>query len=494
LKDIKFKYKILAFPIIFIVIFLISFFISEFYNKKNTSLLNKTEHVYLPNIEISIKLNNELSNVQRLFQDAVASADESKLDDADTLAKKFNNLCFLLVEKTGKTSATDSISTAFRNYFDNAKSVSKGMIANDISEQLSNDIASMQTQYSLIDSLLKKLEHDSKVLAELHFRDIEKNNSKAENINILVLTLGVVIFLLISYLMSLAIINPLRKIVGYMERISQKQIDFVIQEQRKDEVGELNNSINEICSNFRSIIKEIKETAASVLRAGNQLSSISHELAQRANEQAATTEEISSSMEEMLATISSNTEKAVNTGEISSNSAKEIEESNKVFQETINAVSEISKKTSIISDLSFQTNLLSLNASIEAARAGAAGKGFAVVAQEVRNLAEKSRIASEDIENLSKSGNEISMLAGEKLEKVIPNIILSAELVKNIVTASLEQESGVVLISNSIQQLTEITNQNSASAEKMSASAQELNRKAQNLSAVISVFQIGNEN
>ena len=95
-------------------------------------------------------------------------------------------------------------------------------------------------------------------------------------------------------------------------------------------------------------------------------------------------------------------------------------------------------------------------------------------------------------DKLSKSGQNISKTAGDKLTKLIPEILNSAELVNNIVVASKEQQSSVENINTSIQQLTEITNQNSASAEEMSASAEELSAQAEQLKELISVFKIGN--
>ena len=114
-----------------------------------------------------------------------------------------------------------------------------------------------------------------------------------------------------------------------------------------------------------------------------------------------------------------------------------------------------------------------------------------MVAKEVRQLADKSKIASEEISELSESGQEISKKAGEKLERIIPEIMESVELVRNIVLASKEQQIGVGAINNSIQQLTEITNENSASAEEMSASAEELSAQAEQLKSLISVFKFG---
>ena len=260
---------------------------------------------------------------------------------------------------------------------------------------------------------------------------------------------------------------------------------------RKDEIGQLYKSINQININFKEIITSISETAASVLRAGNQLASTSSELSQNTNEQASSTEEISASIEQMLTTIRSNMEQAENTGKISAESANEMERSHKIFTQTIDSVSAITAKTAIISEIARKTDMLSINAAIEAARAGVSGKGFAVVAQEVRKLAEKSGIASDEIEKLSESGKAVSQTAGKKLQTMIPEIIKSAELVNNIVIASREQQRGVQVINDSILQLTQIAVENSAAVEEMSAAAEELSSQAEQLKHDISVFKNG---
>lgn len=234
----------------------------------------------------------------------------------------------------------------------------------------------------------------------------------------------------------------------------------------------------------------IKDSSEQIFKASEQLASNSQQISSNANEQASTTEEISSSMEQMLAMINSNTDNAENTADISKKTSEELRQSNKAFVETIKAVSDISKKTSIITEIADKTDILSINASIEAARAGETGKGFAVVAHEIRNLADKTKNASYEITELSTNGNNISKIAGEKLEILIPEIIKSAELVNNIVSASKEQQRGIEAINMSVQQLTEITNENSASAEEMSASAEELSAQAEQLKKLISLFKI----
>ncbi len=196
-------------------------------------------------------------------------------------------------------------------------------------------------------------------------------------------------------------------------------------------------------------------------------------------------------MEQMTATINSNTEIAENTGHISSKTAKETINSNKVLQQTIKSVLEISEKITIISEIADKTDLLSINAAIEAAQAGKSGKGFAIVSKEIRKLADKTKNASDEIDKLSKNGQEISKIAGEKLTVLIPEIIKSAELVNNIVSAGKEQQSGIEAINTSIQYLTEITNENSTSAIEMSKSADGLSVQAKQLKELISIFQIG---
>ena len=195
-------------------------------------------------------------------------------------------------------------------------------------------------------------------------------------------------------------------------------------------------------------------------------------------------------MEEMSANIQQNTDNAQETEKISLSATEKVKEGYKSAAISVNAMKEIAEKISIINDIAFQTNILALNAAVEAARAGEHGKGFAVVAAEVRKLAERSKIAADQIDQLSKNGVEISQKAGKQLEEVVPEIEKTAKLVQEITAASFEQNSGSNQINNAIQQLNQITQQNAAASEEMATSSEELAGQAEQLKNIISFFKL----
>ena len=151
---------------------------------------------------------------------------------------------------------------------------------------------------------------------------------------------------------------------------------------------------------------------------------------------------------------------------------------------------EIAAKINIIEEIARKTDLLALNAAVEAARAGEHGKGFAVVASEVRKLAERSAAAAGEISKLTGGGVKVAEEAGQMLTKLVPDIRKTAELVQEIASASIEQNTGANQVNKAIQQLDQVIQQNSAASEEMATTAEELASQAEQLQAAIAFFKV----
>jgi len=258
-----------------------------------------------------------------------------------------------------------------------------------------------------------------------------------------------------------------------------------------DEIKEMAVGLNSMVEKLRQIIGEVFNTTQHVAMGSMQMSSNSSTMSQGVSEQAASAEEASSSVEEMAASIRQNASNSNETEKISRAAAEDAMESGNAVGEAVAAMKQIAEKITIVEEIARQTNLLALNAAIEAARAGEHGKGFAVVAAEVRKLAERSQNAAGEITGLSTSSVEVAEHAGKMLEKLVPDIKKTAELVQEISAASSEQNRGAEQINTALQQLNRVTQQNAAASEEMASTSQELSKQAEYLQSAIEFFKVG---
>jgi len=243
------------------------------------------------------------------------------------------------------------------------------------------------------------------------------------------------------------------------------------------------------------VVQQIQNNSHQISAAAQQVSDTANSLSEAATEQASGVEETSASIEQMGASISQNSENSQMTDKIATESSTAAQEGGTAVEETVNAMMQIAEKITIIEDISYQTNMLALNAAIEAARAGEHGKGFAVVAAEVRKLAERSQVAASEISTLTGDSVKVAEKAGMLLEKMVPDITKTAELVQEITAASEEQSSGVGQINSAMQQLDKVTQQNAAGSEELAATSEEMQAQSETLQEVVGFFRLaaGNE-
>jgi len=273
------------------------------------------------------------------------------------------------------------------------------------------------------------------------------------------------------------------------QAVADGDLTRTIEKVPNDEIGDLIGNVNRMVVQLRSVVSEALSASDNVSAGSQELSSSSEELSQGATEQASAAEEASSSMEEMASNIKQNADNATQTEKIARQSAADAQASGEAVGRAVEAMQTIAEKITIVQEIARQTDLLALNAAVEAARAGEHGKGFAVVASEVRKLAERSQAAAAEIGTVSSQTVKVAQEAGGMLEKLVPDIKKTAELVSEISAACREQDIGSDQINQAIQQLDKVTQQNASASEQMSATSEELAAQAEQLQASIAYFR-----
>ncbi len=263
-------------------------------------------------------------------------------------------------------------------------------------------------------------------------------------------------------------------------------------------------ALKEMIDDYNILLAAMKESTTQVTAGAGQVASASQALAQGSTEQASAIEQITASMDEIAEKTRMNATQASEADKLAQNVAKEAEAGNEKMHEMVAAMKEINKSSVEISkviktidDIAFQTNILALNATVEAARAGVHGKGFAVVAEEVRNLAEKSAQAANETNDMItgsiqkiNNGSELAKETAKSLEEIVSDVEKTAELIDNIAMATNNQATAVTEINQAIGQVSVVVQNNSASSEECAASSEELANQSEALIQMLAKYQL----
>lgn len=287
-----------------------------------------------------------------------------------------------------------------------------------------------------------------------------------------------------------------------MAALAEGDLTKTIARDHAGRFGDMRNLINGSLSELSGLISNIRATGTDLSETISVVTQGSVDLSAQAESQAASLEETAASMEDMTSLVQQNNDRAIAIASQTLTAQQRAEKGQEVVSSAVGAMEEIEQGSSriteiisVIDGIAFQTNLLSLNAAVEAARAGAAGKGFAVVAAEVRTLAQSSSDAANDIKELIlasqskvRDGASLVRATGDELATIIDSIKTVSAQIAEISDATQEQSLGVTEISTVISHLDIATQKNAVNAERSASSAKMLARKATDLQDLVARF------
>ncbi|MGA9120475.1 MAG: methyl-accepting chemotaxis protein [Bacteroidota bacterium] len=343
------------------------------------------------------------------------------------------------------------------------------------------------------------------------------------------LLIGILVSIGIGVVIGRMVAGPLKEMVV---RLDNADLNTVLQSSRKDEIGDLTRSFDRFVGTIKSTLLQVSEVSSAVASASAEISSSTEQLAAGSQEQTSQASEVASAVEEMTSTIGENSKNATTTADTAREAKVAAQKGGQVVKQTIDGMKRIAEVVSqsavtvqalskssdqigeiigVIDDIADQTNLLALNAAIEAARAGEQGRGFAVVADEVRKLAERTTKATKEITGMIKriqhettgavasmeggttevqKGITLAENAGHSLNEIVLKSEKVTDMVAQIAAASEEQSSASGEIAKNMEAISSVTNETAQGTQQIARAAEDLNRLTESLQQFVNRFKL----
>lgn len=344
-------------------------------------------------------------------------------------------------------------------------------------------------QTQLIFAEMDKIADFADNRAMLFMEEAQNSRNLALQMTWGVVSLAVLGTIGVAIAITRSIVVPLQQTVQLHNQLSQGALNLHIESQSDDEVGQLLRSLSQMVTTFQKIVRQVQTTSDAITAGSQGMSRSAVQMSSGTTEQASAAQQASVAITKMTNEMRQTADRANSTQAIAQQVALDAAATGKAMQMAVAAMTAISQRITLIEDIATQTNMLALNASIEAVRSQDNTNGFGVVAIEIRKLAEHTRKAALEINQLSHSSLKSVQTAGQMLDQLVPSIQKTSDLIEFIAASNQEQLQGSSQIKQAIQQLEQVMQQNNQMAAHLSQMSTNLAEQSHSLQSGVAFFQ-----
>jgi methyl-accepting chemotaxis protein len=311
-------------------------------------------------------------------------------------------------------------------------------------------------------------------------------------------------FSLLYLMLQKTLARPMKEAMKETQRLARGDLTTMIHVGRRDELGLLIQAINGVCQGLAGIVGNVRKSTDSINTSSNDIALGNNDISTRTESQASALEQISATMENFTSTARHNSESTHQASTLVASASEQALAGGTVVDQvvlTMGSIKESSYKVvdiiGVIDSIAFQTNILALNASVEAARAGEQGRGFAVVATEVRQLAQRSAAAAQEIKVLIANsvekvdnGSKLVDLAGKTMHNIVASVTNVASIMRDIAADGKGQSNDIAEVSQAINDMDEMTQKTAELVQEATAATDALRKQAEQLSKNVSIFKL----